>query len=316
MRLSENSCVENTSYDRFFRDNYETLQRWALQITRYDRELAEDLVHDVYIRFNQRDEMPGDVESVHGYLYVALRNAYVSYLRLKTRSGSRQLSLLDHEFADNAWLITDPRSTIKVHDDLHAICEFACARKASSISASILILRFFHGYFSAEVAKVVKRSRNAVDARLLKARREVTIHLSEPSKMESAKNTRAIPPEQLVKSRNDLLGELRRRVFSAVDGRCLSREMMYVFYKKANSGLPRTELSHLVSCEKCLDMVNALLLMPGLSDRHPLDTLGPQTVVEPLQCNQARAAFAAMWWISTTWILCLDSSLDAILNLL
>lgn len=316
MGLPEHLCAENTSYDLFFQENYGTLQRWALQITMYDRELAEDLVHDVYIRFNQRDDLPGDVESVHGYLYVALKNAYVSYLRRKTRAGSRQLSLLDHDFADNAWLTIDPRSTIKVHDDLHAICEFACARKASSISASILILRFFHGYFSAEVAKVVKRSRNAVEARLLKARREVAIHLSEPGKAERARNLRGISSEQLIKNRNDLLWELRQRVFSTVDGRCLSPEMLRVFYRKASGGLARSELSHLVSCEKCLDMVNAMLHLPVLKDRHPLDTLGPQTVVEPLRCNRARAAYAAIWWISTTWILTLDSSLDRILNLL
>lgn len=290
MDVYGNTRNESVSYDNFFQENYQTLQRWALQITMYDRELSEDLLHDVYVRFTQRDEQPRDVESVHGYLYVAMKNAYVTYLRRKTRTGSHQLSLLDHEFADNATLIVDPRSAIKVHDELRAVCQYACVRKEKSISASILILRFFHGYFSAEVSRVVNRSRNAVEARLLKARREAAEHLHNPFRIEKAIASRKDATDETVRVRTDLLLELREQVFLAVTGRCFTPESLNMVYRKARGGLGREELSHLVSCEDCLDTVNAMLHMPRLKDRHPLDTLGPQSIVENLQCNSSFAA--------------------------
>ncbi len=290
MNVYSNTRNESASYDHFFQENYKTLQRWALQITAYDRELAEDLLHDVYVRFNQRQERPENVDSVHGYLYVAMKNAYVTYLRKKTRTASHQLSLLDHEFADNATLIVDPRSAIKVHDELRSICEYACARKMTSISASILILRFFHGYFSAEVSRVVNRSRNAVEARLLKARHEAATQLINPSKTEKVRSSQTNSFEALIKPRADLLMELRERVFSSVTGACFSTEGLRRFYRKAENGVSREQLSHLVSCRECLDAVNGLLHMPMLSERHPLDTLGPQTVVETLLCSMSKAA--------------------------
>lgn len=291
MELPENSRDKAVSYDSFFEENYQALQRWALQITTYDRELAEDLVHDIYLRFSRRDQITGEVDSVHGYLYAALKNAYVSHLRNKTRTGSRQFSLFDHEFADNVWLTVDPRSSIKVHDELRAICEFACNRKAASSSASILILRFFHGYFTAEVARITGRSRNAVEARLLKARREMALHLSGETKWEKSKNPGGRGPAPLI-ARHDLLLEMRERIFEAVEGICLSVADLSNIYKKSKSGLNREELSHIVSCRKCLERVNGLLRMPRLSERHPLDTLGAQSTIETLQCSMSRAAWA------------------------
>ncbi len=292
MEYLEGARCESTSYDQFFQENYGTLQRWALQITSFDRELSEDLLHDVYLRFSQKREQPADVESVHGYLYVALKNSYVTYLRKKTRMGSQQLSLLDFESADNATLIVDPRSTLRVHDDLRAICEYACERKYKSIAASILILRFFHGYFSAEVARVVNRSRNAVEARLMKARREASEHLNGHLNAEPPKSQRKLPSKEWIKGRSDLLIELRERVFAAKDGWCPPPEVFLKLYRNKNEGLSREDLSHIVSCRECLDCANDLLRMPRLAERHPLDTLGPQTTVEAMQIGRSRAAYA------------------------
>ena len=293
MELSEHSSNKAVSYERFFKENYDSLKRWALQITTYDHELAEDLVHDIYIRFSLRKEPPREVESLPGYVYAALRNAHVSYLRSTTKKGSRQLSMYDNDFIEDARLTIDPRSIIKVHDDLRAICDFACNRKPASVSASILILRFFHGYFSAEVARVTGRSKNAVEARLLKCRHEISLNLFDPSSSGKPNSLRALLPSNVIATNSDLLLELRERVFTAADGRCLSTKDLNIIYKKSVTGLTRDELSHLVSCRKCLYRVNDLLRMPQLSERHPLDTLGAQTTVENLQCSRPLAASAS-----------------------
>ena len=291
------ACREATSYDLFFQENYEALQRWAMQITAYDRELSEDLVHDVYLSFSNRFDTYENIDSVHGYLYAALRNAYLSHLRRKTRSN--QIPLSDFEQLGDLLPTIDPRDAFRVHDQLRAICHYVRRRKSNSISASILILRFVHGYFSAEVARIVNRSRNAVEARLHKARREVTVYLSDDSIEIRAERPRRLKDcvTNDLSEDGDLLRELRAIIFSASTGRCVQTDWLRTFYRKNSGGLGREELSHIVSCAECLDNVNKLLQMPTLKDRHPLDTLGPQTTTETLERNQSIALFSACLWL-------------------
>lgn len=293
MNVSNDAGGRSVSYDENFQENYNTLLRWALQISSFDRSVSEDLLHDVYLRFNRRDETPDAVESVHGYMYTALKNSYVTHLRKNTRARSKQVAILDHDMIGHDNLVIDPRSVFKIHDELLAICEWACERKGKSIAASILILRFFHGYYSAEVARIVNRSRNAVEARLLKARREVNAYLAEHCVEKSNRQFKKADGS-FGGRQGDLLIELRTRVFAAATGRCLPREDLKILYKKPQDGIEREELSHIVSCPRCLDRINELLKMPQLLERHPLDTLGPQTTVETLQCSRVLAMSAAM----------------------
>lgn len=281
-------------YDRFFQENYPDLQRWALQIAMYNRDLSHDLLHDVYLRVSQREDNPESIESVHAYLYKAIKNAHISHLRRKTRTGGFQISLSENESDLSQLLIVDPRLINKAHDDLRAICRFACNRKSTSISASILILRFFHGYYSAEVAKVVNRSLNAVEARLVKARREASSYLLDSVDLETVRNrSSASNPGSAFRSA-DLLTELREMVFASVEGRCLPVEWLRREYRLSRGGLERAELSHLVSCAECLDNANTLIRIPLLKERHPLDSIGPQTVVEILERNRSMAAAAGI----------------------
>jgi RNA polymerase sigma factor (sigma-70 family) len=280
-------------YDSFFQENYPALKRWALQITSNDRELAEDLLHDVYLRVSQRTDQPDSIDSLNAYLYTAIRNGFISHLRRRTRLGWFQLSATD-ELDVKPSMIVDPRTGLKVQEELRAICNYACERKSTSISASILILRFIHGYYSAEVARVINRSRNAVEARLLKARREVAQHLTGSSENENGFQVAARSRERRIVPAADLLGELRQVVFSASEGRCMSGEKLRRAYRSASGGLDRSELSHLVSCAQCLNNVNRLLRMPLLNERHPLDSIGPQTVIEFLERNRGIAVGAGM----------------------
>ena len=282
------------SYDDFFRENYTILLKWANQITRQDHDLSHDLVHDLYVRFNLSKRRPEDVGSPHGYLYTAIRNSYISYVRNKTRT--RQVSLPEDELVNEAGLVIDPQTEFSAHDELRTVCEHVCIRKDSSISASVLILRFFHGYYPAEVSKIIKRSRNAVEARLVKARREAYDHLTQ-----RALDTRPLgfrgAQEPVRKefnySRGDLLRELREHVFQSRNGPCLSHDWLEYVYKKDVGIVGREELSHLVSCSFCLDDVNKTLDLPLLHDRHPLDTLGNQTAAEVIQLVKYKTAGAS-----------------------
>lgn len=294
MEVHGDAPPSGLSYDDFFQANYETLRRWALQITSYDAVLSEDLLHDMYLRFSIRNAAADNVESVQGYLYTALKNSYVTHLRKKTRTASKQILFLSDEQSAHDSLTVDPRATLLVQDTLLEICEYACERKSRSIAAGILILRFFHGYFSAEVARIVNRSRNAVEARLLKARREVNQYLLDSPNPVKIATKKTLRRKEFRRADTDLLAEIRERIFSAVTGSCFSNEGLRAFYKKLRGGVEREELSHIVSCRKCLDDINDLLKMPRLAERHPLDKLGPQTTLETLQIDHVKTMAAGM----------------------
>jgi len=57
---------------------------------------------------------------------------------------------------------------------------YACTRKETSKAGSVLILRFFHGYYPSEITKVIRGTRHAVDLRLRNACAEAKATLANP----------------------------------------------------------------------------------------------------------------------------------------
>lgn len=271
--------VEASDFDAVFLQQYEKIQRWAMLIAKNDRELAKDLVHDVYLRFTLTEQNPSFVENIDNYIYVALKNQYFSHLRRSIRTKPIQFSVVEQEIINSTALAFDPRHTNKIHDQLRVICHYACLRKATSIGASILILRFFHGYFPSEVALILKRSLNAIEARLKTSRLEVAGVIAYPERLAALtkKNNCFRRGAGLFESDENILSELRRKVFSSRRGDCQPIEKINDFYARGRSNLPRIALSHMVSCESCLDNINLVLNMPRLQERHPLDMLGRET---------------------------------------
>lgn len=282
MKIELSAIRPASLYDEVFLQRYESVFRWALQITKHDHELAEDLVHEVYVRFTVTFQNSGQVNSIDDYLYIALRNSYVSYLRRNAKTRAQQLSVVEFDSVDNALLTVDPRHQIKIHDGLRAVCHYACLRKETSISGSILILRFFHGYFPSEVARILNSSRNVVEARLLSARREAKAYLIDPDSLVPVTKNPVVKvsAKNSAQSYYDTLNDLRNKIFAARAGNCLQKQEIVKLYQTPKSGIPRRLLSHLVSCQSCLDRVNDILELPFLSVRHPLDTLGREYLDE------------------------------------
>lgn len=270
----EKVSMRNEAHDLFFRENYDTIQRWALQITRQDHDIAHDLVHDLYVKFVQRSA-GSKAGGEQGYLYVALKNQHISYLRREAKHAASQTLSAEGDFRENDLITFDPRSATKTADELRTICEFACSRKVTSISASILILRFFHGYYSAEVVRITNRPINSIEVFLRTARRETRRYLSYTQNEDAnVKSLAKVKPEAAPEK--GLLKELRAMIFGAVQHPCLSRPFFTTFYARADRKMDREELSHIVSCQKCLETVNDVLGLPRLKQRHPLDTVGSQ----------------------------------------
>jgi len=264
------AVAKTLSHEELFLQRYDQLLKWAAQLTKPDRELARDLVQESFLQFTLSAGDLTAVNNIDNYLYGLVRNTYISYLR----RSARYLSLsFDIEVSESLGVTIDPLQQIHARDKLIAICQLACVRKDTSVAASLLILRFFHGYLPNEIAKLTHRSRNVVDVQLKLARLEVC----GPAHERPGGKTKGIvsPPKKQTRSRSggDLLVELREEILATRKGECLEPEQFNKIQHSRNP-VPRNRLSHLVSCVRCLDQANRILGLPSLKERNVLDVLG------------------------------------------
>ncbi len=261
-------------------ERYKGLHAWALQMTANDQALAEDLLHDLFILFTLSQPDLRRIENLDNYLYASLRNLHISQLRRTTRARFEQLSVVEYESARlSLHSVAHGRDLIQAQDELRRICRYACARKQTANAASVLILRFFHGYYPTEIAKVIRRTRDAVDKRLLAARVEAKAFLENSQSLAfidgpSQSATPEVFPARFARTPGDFLLELQETIFQTRPGECLDLEQLKHLYD-ANRQAPiaRKHLAHIVGCPTCLDAVNALLGLPLLTERYPTDTM-------------------------------------------
>jgi hypothetical protein len=143
----------------------------------------------------------------------------------------------------------------------------------------VLILRFLHGYYPKEIARIMRTTRPAVEERLRTARNEAKQYLKDPGSLHFMRGPSAAAAATaemgFARTSEELLVELRQSIFSSRQGECIAPSDLKQLYK-ANDVLPldQSTLAHIVSCRNCLDDVNALLDLPLLAERFPTDTLG------------------------------------------
>ena len=83
-------------------------------------------------------------------------------------------------------------ATVEATQELACVCRYACLRKGSSKAGSILILRFFHGYFPSEIAQIARCTPHLVDDWLRIARREARLFREEPHRLRFLRSHAAI----------------------------------------------------------------------------------------------------------------------------
>ena len=268
---------EDLTHEALFEEHYGWLAQWALTLTEGKHSEAEDLVHDLFIQLVRlRPRLNPDPDHVRGYLYTMLRNMHLSKLRRAQRSPICELSVVDYDSLEQGLRSVPERSVSGVWTELWRICEYACERKKSSRSASVLILRFFLAYFPSEIARILKTTRVPVDKYLHTARREARLCVSRPAALRifgQKQSARAIPP--LPDGSQEFFLALRHQIFLWCEGHCFSKEALQRVYAPGSSeSLSTSELAHLVSCPDCLDALNRILGIRLLADRCPSKTLG------------------------------------------
>lgn len=291
-RLNQSTAALETHEDLFIA-RYGHLLAWALHLTGRDRAEAEDLLHDAYIQFTLSRPDLDTIHNLDGYLFGLLRVLWLSRRRRASRMRIEQLSAVEYDSAEMGLWLSDPRELNRVRDELRAICRYACGRKESSKAGSVLILRFFHGYYPAEIARLLQTTRKAVDSRLALARQEARVFLNAPERLSFLQsghksNNSAKAAGGQVKTtiqgaadtastriEDQLLRELRAEIFHSRRGNCVTRAELQRLYGEGESdAFTAEQLGHLASCPRCLDLANEILGLPLLTERHPNDTLG------------------------------------------
>ncbi len=260
--------------EQLFTERYASLRIWAIQLTSQES-AADDLVQDAFVQWMLGRTRLEEIENIDGYLRTMLRNMHFSRMsRAAQRLQETTLSIADYDSGHLGWTVIEPPRRMQASEDLHQICAYACFRKESSKAGSVLILRFFHNYFPTEIASVLNSSRNCVDQWQRLARREAKVFMKEPGGLRFVNGEApARHPVRYLRSDCDLMLDLRQLIFSSCRGDCLShKELREVYADSNDETLTTARLAHLVSCAKCLDVVNERLGLPLLAERYRRDS--------------------------------------------
>ena len=269
--------AETFQSDQFLASRYGRLMQWATALTRGDTGKAEEIVQEFCLYITLAKPDLSGVANLDGYLYTCLRHIYLSSLARASREALHFVSIEDFDsfaFAVSASVQGDP---LQRQNDLRRICAYAVWRKESSKSASYFILHFFHGYGRREIAELARLPISAIYNKLKAARSEVRSHLKDPGKLRVL--NRNPPPEPALSwsllSPAELFKELRQAILSARHSDCLPEDSLLAHYRSPAAGpISCSLLAHIVSCERCLSVVDRHLRRPTLKDREPLDALG------------------------------------------
>lgn len=271
----EGSAVP-TPVDQILAGRYSELSRWGMVLTRGDAGKTEDIVQELCLYFTLTKPDLTTVVNLDGYLYTSLRHIYLSGLARSSREALHFVSIAEFDNFESA-LAADPSGdTLEKQNDLRCICNYTVWRKQSSKTASYFILHFFHGYARREIAELACLPLSAIYNKLKVARSEVISHLETTDKLRIV--NRETPPKAILAwnllSPAELFNELRSTILHARVGDCLDEEQLLAHYWATRATpISCSLLSHVVSCERCLSVIDRHFLRPTLKDREPLDCM-------------------------------------------
>jgi len=282
-------------------EGYAALRRAALYLARGDDAEAGDLLHDTFVRFLLLRPRIDAIGNLDGYLYTMLRNVYLSRQRRHVRRSAVVTETGDIELLAVMVDEPEPDERLRMRDDLTRLVDHARERTRVSRAASAWILRCVHGYYPAEIARLMKMPPRAIDRALHVARREALDELRKPAPQRRANDaggqrwrdlhieahgSAAGHADDDESEPLDTLQALRARLFSSVDGACLTESAIAELYRAAagadtaadadeNSAPAGTLLmAHVVACAGCLDRINQHLDLPPLKTRDPVESTG------------------------------------------
>ncbi|MGA3129165.1 MAG: hypothetical protein ABSD59_00080 [Terracidiphilus sp.] len=258
--------------ERIIEEYYDKLQHWGAVLSRGDRTMAQEIVHDLCLHFIIARPDLSQVANLDGYLYTCLRHLYLSAIARSSREALQTVGIADFDSVQFALDARTSDSLLDRQNELRRICNYAVWRKDSSKSASYFLLLFFHGHTRRAVAEIAQLPLAAIYNKLKVARQELAAHLQTSAKLRIA--TRDLPPSPELRvsviASTELFQELRKTIFAAKSSECLTEESLLARYcTTIRNPLPCSLLSHIVSCERCLSLLDRRFHRPASEDGEP-----------------------------------------------
>jgi DNA-directed RNA polymerase specialized sigma24 family protein len=269
--------AETVETDQLLATHYARLLQWAIGLARGDRSKAEEIVQEFCLYVTTVKPDLSGVGNLDGYLYTCLRHIYLSSLARASREALRLVSVEDFDSFALAVSSRPAGDPLQRQNDLRRICTYAVWRKESSKSASYFILHFFHGYGRQEIANLARLPISAIYNKLKVARSEVVSYLGDPGKLRVVdRNAPPVPAlSWTLLPTAELFRELRQTILQARHSECLPLEELLAHYRSsAPTPISCPLLAHIVSCERCLLVIDRDSRRPTLKDREPLDVFG------------------------------------------
>ncbi len=267
------SPLSSSSIERILSRYYQQLTEWSRLLARGDHAAAEETVQDLCLHLIVARTDLSRVQNLDNYLFMCLRNMYVSNLARVSRERLRVIQIEDYDavglVAANGGL-----DTVDVQNDLIRTGDYVLSRKYVSKSASHFILHFFLGYRRGDVALLARSPIAAVYNNLKNVRSELREHLSASQNIRLVRRG-AMPESDLLRTAipsDLLLKELRSTILDADSANCVAEKELVDAYKRPGaSPVGCQELAHLAGCERCLKILERAL---QLDDRDsPFDGL-------------------------------------------
>lgn len=297
--------VYEKAHEELYLRWYGLLIKRALRLSGQDKASAEDLVHDVFVELALSRPDLSAISNLQGYVFTILQNIHYSRLRRSKVGTLVQLSIADYDSAGiglrmmlnsaDARSAADQHARVQARDELWQVCKYACLRKETSKIGSILIFRFFHGYYPDEIALLARMPRKMVYRWLQLARNEARLFLSDPHRLSFMEQSRersqlgaiSLPTRSSAadSSIEAMLLELQALILQAHNGKCFQLETLRAWYGATEDTKERLPieggaLAHIVSCRRCLDLVNGLLGLAPLAERYLGDAVGKEDDVD------------------------------------
>lgn len=261
-----------------FEHRYEDILRWALQLTDFDRSAAEELVHDAYVDLATSRTDIQSASNLDGYLYRVLRNLNASRIKRAWKHEHDDLDVLEFDSIHLRLRTGRGVDQIELQDRLIQLCGYLCSRKESFRPASVLLLRFFRGFYPEEIARLSGMEPASVRKQIERARSDARSFLARPDKSDAA----GLPSFEIpaLESRHAVaverfLSRVGATIRMSCNGPCFTVSEIGACYEGLDTRpLESVRLSHLVSCDLCLSAICKLLSMNPPDDRLPFDSAG------------------------------------------
>jgi DNA-directed RNA polymerase specialized sigma24 family protein len=253
---------------------YDKLMNWGELLASGDSGVAREIVHDLCLYLMLTRPNFGEIANLDGYLYTSLRHMYLSRVARLSREALRFVSVSDFDSFAFAVASMEGSRSVDLQNDLRQICSYAVWRKPSLKGFSYFILHFFHGYLPREIAEIACLPVAAIYNKLKVSRTELRAHLAGSDKLRPIRQTAPPTPNLAVNvvSTSVLFLEVRQSILDARTLSCLPEEDLLAHYTNlAGTPLPSALLSHIVSCERCLALIDSHFGRPTLKDRDALD---------------------------------------------